>query len=165
MIHQLLPVIPLSLVGALFFKRKSLAYGFPLFLTLVKMLLTTQPSPILFFTALSLLTGVFIARRLKEIWGGSLWALAGYAVLSVLVYEILSGFGVWMIGGCVSNNPPLYPHTAAGLLHCYRATLPYAAYQFLRDIPLTLVLVEGLTWLGKLRLLEKIGVVKIGVER
>lgn len=149
MFHQFLPIIPLTLAGAFFFRRKSLAYGFPILLILLKVLLT-QPSPIFFFTGGSLLFGVYLLRNLKESWGNSLWALAGYAFIAVLAFEVFSNFGVWIIGGCVPNYPPRYAHTFSGLVQCYHAALPYSAVHFLRDVPLTVLLIGVLSFLRKL---------------
>lgn len=148
MLHFLLPMIPLTLLGAIFFKKRIVAYGFPVVLSLVKVLLT-RPSPLFFVTVASLLLSVFLLRRIQDERRPSFLELTGYAASSVLIYELFSGFGVWLIGGCMPQNPPLYAHTAAGLLQCYFKALPYAAYHFLRDIPLTVLLVEGLILVEK----------------
>jgi len=155
MLHYLLPLIPLTLVGAVFSKKRILAYGFPVLLTLVKVMLT-RPSPIFFFTVASLLFTVFLIRRIGSLERPSLLQVTAYGAGAVLVYELISGFGVWVIGGCVPHTPPLYPHTAAGLLQCYFKAWPYAAYHFLRDIPMAVLFVQGVKTLEKIDPLAKI---------
>jgi len=159
MLHYLLPLIPLTLVGATFFKKRILAYGFPVFLALVKGMLA-RPSPLFFFTVASLLLSVFLMRRIQSAERPSFLQVTAYAAGAVFAYELISGFGVWVIGGCVPHHPPLYPHTAAGLLQCYFKAWPYAAYHFLRDIPLTVLLVQGIAFLKKTDLWAKIRLFK-----
>ena len=158
MFHTFIPLIPLTLAGALSFRRKILAYGCPILLTLSEVL-STKPSLVYFFTAASLLLAVFIARCLKNFWGRSLLALAGYASIAVFIYELLSNLGVWIIAGCVSDEPSLYPYTLVGLLQCYRAALPYSAIHFLKDVPIAVLLVRVLDVLA-----GKFHFAKIGFE-
>ncbi len=148
MFHQFFPLIPLTLAGALFLKRKSLAYGFPVLLLLVKVLLT-QFSVITFFTGAGLIFSVFLVRQIKNNWGISVWAVAGYASISVLIYELMSNLGVWIIGGCVPHNPPTYAHTFAGLFQCYGASIPYALRHFFRDVPISVFLIVTISFLSR----------------
>ena len=136
MFHAFMPLIPLTLAGALFFKRKSLAYGLPILLVLTRALLT-QPSLIEFFTVASLLITVFAVRAMK-VAQPSILKITGIAFLAILVYEIISNFGVWALGGCLPGQAPLYAYSFSGLWECYQAALPYVAVHFVRDIPLSL---------------------------
>ncbi|GEM_PF-1312145 len=143
MFHFFIPLIPFSLLGALFFKRRILAYGLPVFLTLIQVV-STERSPVFFFTGAGLVLGVALTRKLKGFWKDSFWALVGYAGLAVLVYEIVSNFGVWFLAGCLHETAPLYPFTFVGLLQCYRSSLPYTALHFLKDVPLTVLVIKVL---------------------
>lgn len=150
MFHFFIPYLPLSFAGAFFFKKKIWAYGFPVLLTLIQVL-TTQPSLVYFFTGASLLLSVFLLRKARSVWGSSLWALVLYTACGIFLYELISNFGVWLIAGCVAEQPPLYPYTLAGLVQCYRTALPYSLSHFLRDVPLTVLLIKGGGVLARLR--------------
>ncbi len=150
MFHFFVPAIPLTIAAALFFKRNSLAYSFPILLILIDVFLI-QPSLVYFFTGAGLILTVFLTRRLKGFWGLSFWALAAYTSMAIFIHELVSNFGVWILAGCTAESSPLYPYTLAGLLQCYRAALPYSAIQFLRDIPLAILLIKGLSLLAKLK--------------
>lgn len=136
MFHFFMPLVPLTLAGALFFKRRTLAYGLPILLVLTRALLT-QPSLIEFFTVSSLLITVFAVRTMK-VSHPSVLKISGMAFLAILVYEIFSNFGVWALGGCLPEQAPLYAYSFSGLWECYQAALPYMAVHFIRDIPLCL---------------------------
>ena len=154
MFHLLIPLVPLAIAGALFLKRKSLAYGCPIILTLLKMLLT-QISFIFLFTGLSLFLTVFLTRRLKEFLGESLIAVAAYAFIGVAIFELVSNFGVWLVGGCLSSEGSLYSLSFASLLECYREAFFYSASHFLRDVPLTVLVVKAGSFVGKILTLKE----------
>ena len=146
--HFFMPLIPLTLAAALFFRKSIFAYGFVILLSLITAFMT-EPSVIYFFTTFGLLLSVYWVRKLKSSWGMNIGATAGYAAASVFIYELFSNFGVWFIGGCVPTNPPTYAHNFSGLLQCIQASLPYSAYHFLRDIPISVVLISGLSYVSK----------------
>ncbi|MBI4398971.1 MAG: hypothetical protein HY586_07570 [Candidatus Omnitrophica bacterium] len=150
MFHYILPIIPLTLAGALFFKRKSLAYGFPVVLVLIKGLLTSF-YPLTFFITLGYLFAVFIARNLKKLLGAGAWASTIYAGIAVILFQLISNFGVWIYGGCDPAHPSMYAHTISDLAKCYRSALPYIGAHLLRDIPMTFFLVLGVSLLSKTR--------------
>ncbi len=150
MIHFFIPLIPLTLAGALYFKRKTLAYSFPVLLMLVRGLLT-QLYLIDIFMACALLLSVYGVRTLKSEQKLSIWQIAGFAFLAILAYEFLSSFGVWVLGGCSGEETPLYPYSLAGLWQCYRTALPYAAVHFLRDIPLSVAVVKAFEFVARIQ--------------
>ncbi len=152
MFHTFFPLIPFTIAGALFFKKKSFAYALPVVLTLIKML-TTQISAVYLFIAAALLVSVFAVRRLKETWGSSVFSLAGYAAISVVLYELIANFGVWALAGCTTDDP-MYAMNFRGLVQCYSAAISYSTYHFLRDIPVTIILVKVIELLGKIPALK-----------
>ncbi len=150
MIHFFIPLIPLTLAGALYFKRNHLAYGFPILLVLVRGLFT-QLSWVEIFTISSLLLSVYGVRALKPAQSLPVWNIAGLAFFTILGYELFSNFGVWALGGCTGEETPLYPYSLAGLWQCYRAALPYAAVHFLRDIPLSVAVVKAFEFVARIQ--------------
>ena len=143
--YFLLPLVPLTIVGAIFFKNRLAAYGFPVVLTLIKMFMT-QVTPMYLFMALGLLAVVFAARKINQ-GKLSLMKVAGTAALGVFFYALASNFGVWFLGSCVPEAERLYAFNFSGLLACYKASLPYAGIHLLKAVPLTLVLVQIIDWI------------------
>jgi uncharacterized membrane protein len=73
--------------------------------------------------------------------------IAGFALSSVFVYWAWTNFGTWLIGG-------LYPHSAAGLLTCFIAGLPFLQASILSAlifVPLFfgLIIITERTWAFK----------------
>ena len=147
--NLLLPLIPLTLAGAIFFKHRAAAYGLPVLLIAIKAFIVTSLSPIYLFLGAGLLVSVFAVRSLGLRKTSSLLELTGYAAGTVLIYQLFSGFGVWFLGGCVPQDPPLYAHTAAGLAQCYAASLPGLVNTLLRDVPVTVLLVLAMRWVER----------------
>lgn len=149
MFHTFIPLIPLSVAGAIFLKRRVFAYGLPVLLLLLKVALT-QPSLIYVFMGAALLLAVFLVRKFRLQGGASLWTLAGVSFLAVLLFEGISNMGVWILGGnCTGEGALLYAYDVEGLVQCYRAALPYAASHLLRDMPLTVIAVSGIAFVRK----------------
>lgn len=151
--YFLLPMLPLTLAGALFFKKRIAAYGFPVVLTLVKMLLTAA-TPTYFYSGLGLIAVVFLIRRVNRQDEISLVKVAGYTISGVILFELFSNFGVWVVGGCVPGERH-YALNFSGLFACYKAALPYAGTHLVKAIPASLVLVQAFQWLKN----QKIGFV------
>lgn len=143
--YFLLPLVPLTIVGAIFFKSRLTAYGFPVVLTLIKMY-TTQVTPTYLFMGLGLLAVVFTARKINQ-GRLSLMKVTGTAALGVLFYALGSNFGVWFFGSCIPETERLYAFNFSGLLACYKVSLPYAGIHLLKAVPLTLVLVQVIDWI------------------
>lgn len=152
MFHTFFPLIPFTIAGALFFRKKLFAYGLPVVLTLIKML-TTQTSPVYLFIGAALLVSVFIVRKLQEKFGKSIFALAGYAAISVVFYELIANFGVWTLGSCTGGES-MYAANFQGFVQCITASIPYSTYHFLRDIPVTIVLVKVIELIAKIPALK-----------
>lgn len=148
MIHYLLPIVPLTVAGAFFFRSPILAYGFPVALVALKALFTV-PDPVYLFCGLALLAGTFLIRRMKSAGGSSWGGFFLYSVTAVAAYEILSNLGVWIIGGCLAENAPLYAANLSGLADCYRNALPFTTAAFLRDLPLAMLALKAASWLMK----------------
>jgi len=144
--YFLLPMIPLTIAGAIFLKNRFAAYGFPVVLTSIKMF-TTQVTPTYLFTALALLAIAFLTRKLNSSANISWVRVTGTAILGVFVYALVSNFGVWFFGGCEPGGERLYALNLSGLLACYKAGLPYAGVHFLKAVPSTLVLVQVVAWM------------------
>lgn len=66
--------------------------------------------------------------------------LAGASVVGSLLFFAVSNFGVWA-------SFPLYPHTAAGLMECYVAGIPFLGNAMLGDLLFT-GLLFGAFWLA-----------------
>lgn len=62
--------------------------------------------------------------------------IAGAALLSSLLFFIITNFGVWAFGS-------LYPKTAAGLVACYVAAIPFFQNTLVGDALYTAVLFGG----------------------
>jgi len=72
---------------------------------------------------------------------GRLLAIVGGALASSLVFFLVTNFAHW----CLGND---YPHTAAGLLACYTAGLPFYRWMPVGDLVWSLALVGGLAAFG-----------------
>jgi hypothetical protein len=142
MFHAYLPLVPLTVAGAFAFRKRTLAYGLPVLLVLVKTLFTA-PYVISLFTLASLLAAVFLARTVRAREGDSWKAILASALLGVFAYDLVVNFGVWILGGCVFSRPPMYSHTITGLAQCYVKNLPYAATHLLKEVPLAVLLAKG----------------------
>jgi hypothetical protein len=76
---------------------------------------------------------VYTCFLLNILWGRLLLRQAtparvtAAALLSSGQFFAVTNFGVWLTG-------TMYPHTAAGLLACYAAGLPFARYTLLGDL-------------------------------
>jgi hypothetical protein len=66
------------------------------------------------------------------------WLLAGSFVASVLFF-LATNFGAWLWFN-------MYDHTAAGLIECYAAALPFYRYTLAGDTFFALALFGGYTW-------------------
>src|ERR1700681_2194798 len=75
----------------------------------------------------SFLISVAIARALRQTARHT--RIAGPLFLSALQFFVISNCGTWL----GHDGMSLYPHTAAGLLACYTAALPFFGWTLLSD--------------------------------
>lgn len=136
------PLIPLTLAGAVLFRKKTLAYGFPLLMVATKALFT-DISVIHFFTLIPLFLAVYGIRKANPDGQTSMIRLAGYAFGAILTYEVISTSGVWLMGNCLAGYSSLYAHTLSDFLRCFGDSLPFTAIHLLRDIPLGVLMIKG----------------------
>ncbi|HEY6578910.1 MAG TPA: DUF6580 family putative transport protein [Rhizomicrobium sp.] len=68
--------------------------------------------------------------------------VAGAALASSILFFVTTNLGVWALDG-------MYPHTAAGLIACYTAALPFFRNTLEGDLLYTLVLFGGFALLEK----------------
>jgi len=81
------------------------------------------------FTWGSMLVGVLLGRRwLKP---GSWRSAAGLGLSQSLLFFLITNFGVWLQG--------YYGYTAAGLMACYAAAIPFFHYQVLGALTYTTI--------------------------
>jgi hypothetical protein len=79
--------------------------------------------------------------------------IAAAAVTGSVLFFLITNFGVWL-NGCVSSNP-VYPPTAAGLVACYVAALPFFGYTLGGDLLYASLLFGG--WALLLRQFPALG--------
>lgn len=129
--HNITPVAAMALAGGIYIGRKYLSYIVPIVCLFVSDLILNNTVNRIFFEAdtglilfeknmiftytafaLTVVLGAAIKhfKGLKLIFGG--------AVLSSLLFFLISNFGAWSIG-------VLYPKTLAGLGTCYIAGIPF----------------------------------------
>jgi hypothetical protein len=80
--------------------------------------------------AMTVCLGFLIKHRLTPLTVG------GAALIGSVQFFIITNFGVWLVGN-------LYPKTAAGLLSCYTAAIPFFRNTLAGDAAFTLVLFDG----------------------
>lgn len=81
---------------------------------------------------------VLLGRMVRK---GRLLAILGGALASSLVFFLTTNFAHW----CLSND---YPHTAAGLVACYTAGLPFYRWMPVGDVAWSLAFMGGLAAFG-----------------
>lgn len=86
--------------------------------------------------ALIVCLGLWLQRRRSAL------PIAGAAVASSLLFFATTNFGVWALDG-------MYPRTAAGLVACYTAALPFLRNMLEGDLLYTLVLFGGVALLER----------------
>lgn len=80
--------------------------------------------------ALIVCMGLWLQRR------RSAPRIAGAAIAASLLFFVITNFAVWALDN-------MYPHTAAGLIACYTAALPFLRNMLEGDLLYTLVLFGG----------------------
>lgn len=135
------PTLPIALFSAIFFRNRwvMLAWILPVVADLVHYFTFTW-SGLFFFTAIALLFCVALTKvvtRHAENWKTFLSA----AVMSMFVFWILSDFGVWFIGSCLTDgSAATYTPDFAGLLSCWKAGFSFFMRWLLINVPSGMIL-------------------------
>jgi len=110
------PIAAIALFSGAYLNRKS-ALVVPLLLMALSDVFIGMHNVVAFTWGGFLVTTVIGFSLQKKLTAGR---VAGFSILSSLLFFVISNFGVWIMGW--------YPRTAAGLIQCYVAAIP-----FLRD--------------------------------
>jgi len=126
-------MIAVALFGGAYFSNRWLAFLVPLAALLASDLILGfyQHMEI---TYLSFALIVCIGLQLQQRRTGL--RIAAAALVSALVFFVISNFGVWALGS-------MYPKTAAGLLACYIAAIPFFRNMLVGDLLYTAILFGG----------------------
>lgn len=74
--------------------------------------------------------GLFMLQKM------SVTRVIGASLLASVSFYLFTNFGVWMAG-------TMYPHTAAGLVDCYIAAIPFSRYEVLGTLFYSAVMFGG----------------------
>jgi hypothetical protein len=130
---NLTSVTALALFGGAYFSNRSLAFVVPLMaLLLSDFILGLYPHMEVQYLSFALI--VCIGFRLQP--RRTAPRIAGAALLSALVFFVVTNLGVWAFGS-------LYPKTLSGLIACYVAAIPFFRGTLLGDLIYTAILFGG----------------------
>jgi hypothetical protein len=130
---NLTSVTALALFGGAYFSNRRLAFVVPLIALLVSdfILGLYQHMEV---TYLSFVLIVCIGFQLQQ--RRTAPRIAGAALLSAVVFFMVTNFGVWAFDS-------LYPKTFPGLIACYAAAIPFFRNTLLGDLTYTAILFGG----------------------
>jgi len=135
------PIAAMALFGGVHFANKRTALLIPLAAMYISDLALgfffydfgwfhgLMPFVYISFTA-TVCLGFLLRRRL------TLFTVVGTALISSVLFFIVTNFGVWLIGN-------FYPKTLTGLLNCYIAAIPFFRNTLVGNMSYTLVLFGG----------------------
>jgi len=128
------PITAIALFGGAYFAKRWLAFLVPLTsLFLSDLVLGHFAGPYVYGSfALIVCIGFLLRTRRKPL------AIGTAALASSVLFFVVANFGVWLSGF-------LYPRTAAGLVACYVAAIPFFRNMILGDGFYTVVLFGGFT--------------------
>ena len=139
---NLTSITALALFGGAHFSDRRLAYAVPLLALLLSDLLlglywswssmAYEPHMWLQYLCFALVVTLGLGLRQRR----GVTRTAGTMLAASTLFFVVSNFGVWVF-------QPLYPHTAAGLLACYVAAIPFFGNSLLGDALYTLLLFGG----------------------
>lgn len=118
------PIAAMALFGGACFSDKRAAFLVPLAGLLASDLV------IGFHKLMPMVYGCFVLIVCLGFWlrrHRSVWRVAGVCAASAVLFFVLTNFAVWAFGA-------LYPKTAAGLLECYVAAIPFFRNMLLGDL-------------------------------
>jgi hypothetical protein len=134
---NLTSVTALALFGGAYFSNRTLAFVVPLMALLVSdFIMGFYPHmevPYLGFVLIVCIGFQLRQRRTAP-------RIAGAALLSSLVFFVVTNFGVWAFDS-------LYPKTFPGLVACYAAAIPFFRNTLLGDLMYTAILFGGFQFL------------------
>ena len=126
-------IAAVALFGGAYFQDRRLAFAVPLAaLFLSDLVLGLYAGMAVIYVSFALIVGVGLwlkTRRQPAL-------IAGAALVSAVLFFVLTNFGVWAFGH-------LYPKTWAGLTACYVAALPFFRNGLEGDLFYTLLLFGG----------------------
>ncbi len=142
-------VLSLTLLGSAFISRKTLAWLIPFALMWLTDLVLNNTIYASYFDGFSffsndlLFTGLAFglivlagSKLLKRI---NIGTILGSAVVASLLFYLISNVGVWMQGF-------MYPKTAAGLVTCLEAGLPFFRNSLIGTCLFSLISFNAYTW-------------------
>jgi hypothetical protein len=109
------PIDAMGLFSGAYLGRRWLAFAAPLGALLLSDLFLGFYSQMWVQYAAVALVVILGLVALKSV---SAARVAGAAIASSLLFFVVTNFGLWALGG-------MYPHTAAGLLACFVAAIPF----------------------------------------
>ena len=128
------PVAAIALFGGASFSKVRAAFFVPLLGLLLSDLVLgfSMITPVV-YACFALITCIGLSLRQRQ----SVGSVTAAAVMSVLLFFVLSNFGTWCLSG-------LYPKTGTGLLQCYTAALPFMRNMLTSTLLYTALLFGGL---------------------
>ncbi len=126
------PVMALALFGGVYLK-KGQAVLLPVVLKAVTDLFLGGHGTMLFTwgsVALIAVLGLWLGKNKNVV------TIAGSSLASAFLFFIVTNFGVWLVSG-------MYPHTWAGLAHCYALAIPFFRSMLLSTVVYAFVLFGG----------------------
>lgn len=127
------PIGAMALFGGAYFGRRALAFAAPLAALLLSDAIIGFHSGMAFVyasVALIVLIGWAVQTRMTP------FRIGAAAVLSSLLFFIVTNFGVWLSGG-------MYPQTLAGLMACFVAAIPFFQNTLAGDLVFAALLFGG----------------------
>lgn len=133
------PIAALALFGGASFASKRAAFFVPLFgLFLSDLVLGFYSITPVIYGSFALITCLGLWLR----WRQNVSRIAGAAIVSALLFFVLTNFGVWALGN-------LYPKTWAGLADCYVAAIPFFRNTLASNLLYSALLFGGLALVEK----------------
>lgn len=143
-------ITAVALFGGAYLSDKRLAFLVPLAaLFLSDLVLGLYPHMEVIYGSFALVVciGLWLRRNRNPL------RIAGAALLSSILFFVITNFGVWAFGS-------LYPKTVAGLVACYAAAIPFFQNTLAGDALYTAVLFGGFAlaekWIPALRERERL---------
>jgi hypothetical protein len=133
------PIAAVALFGGASFADKRLAFLVPLSAMFLSDLVIGLYSHMEFvYASFAAIVGIGLLLRARR----NAFAIGGAAIASSVLFFIVTNFGTWA-------TQSMYPHTAAGLMTCYVAALPFFQNTLAGDLFFTAVLFGGFALLEK----------------